>query len=138
MLFQVDFITYIGVYRSIETEKLNVPTSEGRRTILSNHMPIMLTLETGVIETANAGKVSHYAITSGLMYFKDNRAEIVLDSVIDVEEIDVERAHRDIAASREMLESLETEAEKARARMKIMRAENMLAAVKKYRPDRQS
>ena len=52
MLFKLDLITYKGIYRTIETEKLNVPTSEGRRTILSNHMPIMMPLAMGVIETS--------------------------------------------------------------------------------------
>ena len=61
MLFKADLITYYGVYASIETEKLNVPTSEGRRTILSNHSPIMLPLESGVMETAKDNKLSHYA-----------------------------------------------------------------------------
>ena len=29
MKFKTDLITYEGIYRTIETEKLNLPTSEG-------------------------------------------------------------------------------------------------------------
>ncbi|MBQ1533186.1 MAG: hypothetical protein IIZ64_00020, partial [Erysipelotrichaceae bacterium] len=73
MLFKVDLITYKGIYRTIETEKLNVPTSEGRRTILSNHMPIMMPLAMGVIETSKNGKLSHFAVNNGIMYFESNQ-----------------------------------------------------------------
>ena len=90
MLFKVDLITYRGVYRTVETEKLNIPTSEGRRTILSNHMPIMIPITVGVIETANKNELSHYAINSGVLYFENNVAEIVADSIVDVAEIDVD------------------------------------------------
>ena len=39
MKFKTDLITYEGIYRTIETEKLNLPTSEGRRTILATLTP---------------------------------------------------------------------------------------------------
>ena len=84
MQFKVDFITYLGIYRTIETEKLNVPTSEGRRTILSNHMPIMLSLGLGVVETEEEGKLKHYVVNNGVLYFENNVAEIVADNVVDI------------------------------------------------------
>ena len=57
MKFKTDLITYEGIYRTIETEKLNLPTSEGRRTILANHMPLMMPLQVGVIETMENGEL---------------------------------------------------------------------------------
>ncbi|MEE3425270.1 MAG: F0F1 ATP synthase subunit epsilon, partial [Erysipelotrichaceae bacterium] len=84
MKFKTDLITYEGIYRTIETEKLNLPTSEGRRTILANHMPLMMPLQVGVIETMENGELKYYAINGGVLYFKDNIAEIVADSILDV------------------------------------------------------
>ena len=81
MLFKVDLITYRGVYRTVETEKLNIPTSEGRRTILSNHMPIMIPITVGVIETANKNELSHYAINSGVLYYTDEQVARAIEAI---------------------------------------------------------
>ena len=132
MAFKVDLITYEGVYKSFESAKLNVPTSEGRRTILSNHMPIMMPLEIGVIETDEDGILRHYAINGGVLYFKDNVAELVADNVVDVAEIDIERAYRDKEKESEKLKKARRENERIRAEHKIEVAENLIRAAEKY------
>ena len=132
MLFKLDLITYKGIYRTIETEKLNVPTSEGRRTILSNHMPIMMPLAMGVIETSKDGKLSHYAVNNGIMYFEDNQAAIIADSVLDVDEIDIQRAINDRDKALNGIASARNEVENSRATFKKEVAENFLSAAEKY------
>ena len=132
MLFKADLITYHGVYRTIETEKLNVPTPEGRRTILSNHMPIMLPLEIGIMETSNAGKLAHYAINGGVLYFRDNRAELVLNNVVDVEEIDLDKVMKEIEKVNNKKKKARTENERLRIKYQLEVAENQLAAIRKY------
>ncbi len=132
MLFQTDLITYQGIYRSFQTEKLNLPTSEGRRTILANHMPIMMPIQIGVIETLEEGRLKHYAINGGVLYFKDNVAEIIADNVIDVEKIDVEKALKEKQKEEERLSRAKRENEKIRARNRISIAENLLKAAEKY------
>ena len=132
MLFKVDLITYKGIYRTIETEKLNVPTSEGRRTILSNHMPIMMPLAMGVIETSNNGTLSHFAVNNGIMYFESNQAAIIADSVLDVDEIDIPRAIADRDRALKGIESARNEVELSRATFKKEVAENFLSAAEKY------
>ena len=132
MLFKVDLITYRGVYRTVETEKLNIPTSEGRRTILSNHMPIMIPITVGVIETANKNELSHYAINSGVLYFENNVAEIVADSIIDVAEIDVELARREKQKYEDRIAESRNENEINRAKQRMEIVENLLRAAEKY------
>ena len=132
MKFKTDLITYEGVYRSIETEKLNLPTSEGRRTILANHMPIMIPLQVGVIETDEEDGLKHYAINGGVMYFKDNVAEIVADNIVDVEEIDIEKARADKEKEEEKLAKAKREYERIRAKDKLEIEENLLKAAEKY------
>ncbi|MDO4940576.1 MAG: F0F1 ATP synthase subunit epsilon [Erysipelotrichaceae bacterium] len=89
MVFDAKFVTYKGTYKEIKTEKLNVPTSDGIRGILSNHMPIMLPLIPGVIETLENKKICHYVISNGIMYFEDNNAIITCHHIVDVEDIQV-------------------------------------------------
>jgi len=132
MLFKVNLITYRGAYRTVETEKLNIPTSEGRRTILSNHMPIMIPITVGVIETANKNELSHYAINSGVLYFENNVAEIVADSIVDVAEIDVELARREKKKYEDRIAESRNENEINRAKQRMEIVENLLRAAEKY------
>ena len=135
MEFKTDLITYEGVYRTISTEKLNLPTSEGRRTILANHMAIMMPLQIGVIETKEAGALKHYAINGGVLYFKNNVAEIVADSIVDVEEIDIEQAQAEKDKEEERFANARRENERLRAQIKINVAENLIKAAKMYQKE---
>ena len=132
MEFKVDFVTYEGVYKTTMSEKLNVPTSEGRRTILSNHMPIMMPLLIGVVETKEGKELRHYAVNNGVLYFKDNEAQIVADSVIDVNDIDIDQAIRDKETAEENLKKTKREYEKFRDRNKLEVANNLISAAAKY------
>ena len=132
MEFKVDFITYEGVYKTFMSEKLNVPTSEGRRTILSNHMPLIMPLSIGVVETKEGKELKHYAVNNAVLYFKDNVAEIVADSVIDVNDIDVNRALEDKKTADENIKKTRREFERIRDRNKLEVANNLISAAEKY------
>ncbi|MBQ1534648.1 MAG: F0F1 ATP synthase subunit epsilon, partial [Erysipelotrichaceae bacterium] len=106
--------------------------SEGRRTILSNHMPIMMPLAMGVIETSKNGKLSHFAVNNGIMYFESNQAAIIADSVLDVDDIDIPRAIADRDRALKGIESARNEVELSRATFKKEVAENFLSAAEKY------
>ena len=133
MKFKVDFTTYLGVYKTVETEKLNVPTSEGRRTILSNHMPIMLSLDLGVVETLEEGVTNRYVVNGGVLYFENNVAEIVADNVLTLDDIDVERAAKSLEKARISLEKASRENERIRAQEKYDIANFILKTAEKYK-----
>lgn len=133
MKFKVDFTTYLGVYKTVETEKLNVPTSEGRRTILSNHMPIMLSLDLGVVETLEEGVINRYVVNGGVLYFENNVAEIVADNVLTLDDIDVERAAKSLEKARISLEKASRENERIKAQEKYDIANFILKTAEKYK-----
>ena len=135
MKFRTNFITYLGTYRSIETEKLNIPTSEGRRTILSNHMPIMIPMGIGVIETLEDGKLHHYIVNNGVLYFENNVAEIVADNIVDVNEIDIERSKAALVKYEEALKKAKRENERIRAKEKLDIAKVMIKAAEEYKDE---
>lgn len=132
MQFKVDFVTYEGIYKSVMSEKLNIPTSEGRRTILSNHMPIIIPISIGVVETEENRVLNHYAVNNGVLFFKDNVAEIVADSVMDVNDIDVEKAMAEKEVAIENLKKTKREYEKFRDKNKLEVANNLISAAQKY------
>lgn len=106
MEFKVDFITKQGHEYTITTDKLNLPGMDGRRTILSNHMPILLPIDTGVIETSYLDKLDYYAVDGGVVYFKDNMAQVLVSHVIQVSQINIDEA---INQRQIDLESIEVE-----------------------------
>lgn len=133
MLFETDLITYRGLYKTIQTDKLNVPSTDGRRTILSNHMPIMLSLETGVIETNKEGKLSHYAISEGILYFENNKATIICDVIEDLENVDAKYYEKRIEEAKEKLSTARNDDDINRAKIKLARATNVINATRKIK-----
>ena len=132
MVFVVDFVTFRGVYRSIKTEKLNVPTEDGRRGILSNHMPIVLPLSVGVVNTCLDKKESYFAISDGILTFENNKATILSDSILNVEEIDNARAEKQLTRAQERLEKATDQNEIMLAKASMAKALNKLDAKSKY------
>ena len=66
------------------------------------------------------------------MYFKDKVAEIVADNIVDVEEIDIEKARADKEKEEEKLAKAKREYERIRAKDKLEIEENLLRAAEKY------
>lgn len=133
MLFSADLVTYRGLYKTIQTEKLNIPAIDGRRTILSNHMPIMIPIELGVIETVNNGSISHYAVSDGMVYFENNKATIVCDVIEDLANVDVDYYENRIKDANEKLEIARKDEDIRKATIQLARATNVINAAKKVK-----
>lgn len=132
MVFEVEFVTFRGVYRNIKTEKLNVPTEDGRRGILSNHMPIVLPLSVGVVDTSLDKKEDHYAISNGILTFENNKATILSDSIIDVKDIETSKAEQQLGKAKARLEKAKDQNEIILAQASLAKALNKLSAKSKY------
>lgn len=130
MLFDTDLVTYRGLVKTIQTDKLNVPAVDGRRTILSNHMPIMLPLENGVIETNNDGVLSHFAISEGMLYFENNKATIVCDVIEDIKTVDIKYYEDRIKDAKEKLLTARNDIDIKKAKIQLARATNVVNATK--------
>lgn len=133
MQFSVDLITYRGLYKTIETDKLNLPTSDGRRTILSNHMPVIIPIELGVIETHNNEGLFHYASSEGMVYFENNKATIVCDTIVDINEADVDYYEERLESAKKELKQARNDEDIKRANIKILRAANILKYSKNHK-----
>ena len=133
MQFSVDLITYRGLYKTIETDKLNLPTSDGRRTILSNHMPVIIPIELGVIETHNNEGLFHYASSEGMVYFENNKATVVCDTIIDINEADIDYYEERLENAKKELKQARNDEDIKRANIKILRAANILKHSKNHK-----
>lgn len=130
MLFDTDLVTYRGLVKTIQTDKLNVPTTDGRRTILSNHMPIMIPLDNGVVETNNEGVLSHFAISEGMLYFENNKATIVCDVIEDISTVDIKYYEDRIEDAKNKLSTARNDTDIKKATIQLTRATNVIKAAK--------
>ena len=131
MLFDTELVTYRGLYKIIQTDKLNIPTKDGRRTILSNHMPIMIPIDLGVIETNNEGVLSHFAVSEGMLYFKNNHATIVCEVIEDIKSVDVKYYEDRIRDAQDKLKLARTDVDIKKANIQLARATNIVKAAGK-------
>ncbi len=127
-MFTVDLITYKGKYRKVEVDSINLPTPEGRRGVLPNHMPIMTPVIIGVVETSAGGVKTRYTVSDGMFYFEDNEATLLADTIEDVSEIDIVRARQAEERARKILESSSEEFDIDRARIALQKAINRINA----------
>ena len=93
MMIHVRIITPKGIYKEFDTPILNIPTVDGERGLLPNHMPLVTMLQIGVMSSIEDGQRNYYAIFNGLFYFRDNVAEIMTDTIENSKDIDLDRAY---------------------------------------------
>ena len=80
-MIKTKIVTPEGVYKEFESAQLNVRSTDGERGILPNHMPLVLMLEISRLETKENGQKKQYAIAGGMLYFQNNIATILVDSI---------------------------------------------------------
>lgn len=116
-----------GKYKEMDTEILNVRTTGGEMGILPSHMPIVTMLKIGKMSTIENGVRQEYAVAGGLLYFRNNLAEILTDAIEDKDDIDIERAVRARERAEKRLQSGDPAIDRARAEAALARALNRLS-----------
>ncbi len=130
--FTVNFVTFKGLYEKVKTNRLNVPTAEGRRCILANHMPIMLPLTIGVVETTTDDKDFYHSISNGMLLFENNKATVLCDTIENVQKLDRHKVRASIKRAEERLSVAERDTDIILAKASLAKAMNRLEAINKY------
>ena len=128
-MFKVKIVTPQGLYRIVETSILNVVTTDGQRGILTNHVPIVTMLTISKMTTTEDGQRYEYAISGGMLYFKDNVATILTDAIERSDEINVERAEEAKKRAQSRMSS-KGEYDFLRAETALRRAVNRISVAK--------
>ena len=127
-MFTLELITYKGVYRRITAASINLPTPDGRRGVLPNHMPIMMPVSIGVVSVLQDGRRKKYTVSEGIFYFENNKATLWADNIEDVDTIDLKRAREAEARAREQLLNSVKDSDIHRAEVALMKAINRINA----------
>lgn len=128
-MFKVKVVTPQGLYRILETSILNVVTTDGQRGILMNHVPLVTMLTIGAMTTTESGQRYEYAVSGGMLYFKDNLATILTDAIERSDEIDIDRAEEAKRRAQERMTS-KGEVDVLRAEAALRRAINRISVAK--------
>lgn len=120
-------ITPRGVYKEMDTPILNLDTVDGQRGILPEHMPLITVLKIGKMSTVENDVREEYAVAGGIVYFRDNQAEILTDAIENKNEIDMERAENARKRAERRINSGNPNYDLKRAEVALQKALNRLS-----------
>ncbi|MEP6976764.1 MAG: ATP synthase F1 subunit epsilon [Thermoleophilia bacterium] len=128
--FDVSLVTPEGAAFEGEAEMMIVPGAAGEIGVLARHAPLVATLKAGSTRVhVTQGDVKEFATGPGFFKVELDRAIALVDDAADVEQIDRERAQKQLEEARAELEKLEageSEADRWQLEQRIAHAENQL------------
>jgi len=128
--FDVSLVTPEGAAFEGEAEMLIVPGAAGEIGVLARHAPLVATLKAGSTRVhVTQGDVKEFATGPGFFKVELDRAIALVDDAADVEQIDRERAQKQLEEARAELERVEagdSEADRWQLEQRIAHAENQL------------
>ncbi len=103
-MFELSIATTTGAIFEGEISYLSVPGALGSMGILTNHAPIISSLEPGELtyETTGGERIS-YVVSGGLLEMHGNEAVVLVDACEKPVDIDIARAESSLARAKERL-----------------------------------
>jgi len=92
MPLQLDIVTIEGRTYSQEVDMVVAPGSAGEMGILPNHVPLLTSLNTGMLRIKRGLREEYYAVCSGYMEVLPDRVTVLADTAERADDIDMERA----------------------------------------------
>ena len=91
---ELKMLSFDGKEYSGELSRISLPTNDGIRTILDNHMDVVVPVDIGEVILIKENKTEKVIVSEGIFNFKDNNAQLLVRTYEFPEEIDKERAKR--------------------------------------------
>jgi F-type H+-transporting ATPase subunit epsilon len=132
--FSISLTTPDGAVFEDEAEMVIVPGAAGEIGVLARHAPLIALLKAGstrIYTNRDAEEVHEFATGPGFFTVELDRAIALVDTAVNVREIDVGSAEAQLEDARTELERLdrgESEADRWQLEQRIKAAENQLAA----------
>lgn len=102
-MFKLTMITPEGKKYTSENTRISLPTEDGIRTVLSNHMDIIVPVEIGKLKLIKENESDIAVVSEGIFYFQNNVAKLFVRTFEFTDEIDRVRAERARDRAEEML-----------------------------------
>lgn len=92
-IIKFEIVTPERVVMKEEVKQVTVPTKDGEITVLPGHIPLVASLNPGVIELVkNNGEKDVMSVSGGFIEVLKNKIVILADTAERAEEIDIDRA----------------------------------------------
>lgn len=132
-MLNVKIITPRGLYKTCEAQQVNARSVEGEFGLLTDHMPIVAMLAISKLEIINGSEHKRYAVSGGMLYFRNNELRVLTDSIESEDEIDLERAKKAKERAERRLAMQESNINMVRAEVALQKAINRIH-VKENKP----
>ena len=132
--FSISLTTPDGAIFDDEAEMVIVPGAAGEIGVLARHAPLIALLKAGstrVYTNRDAQEVQEFATGPGFFTVEQDRALALVDTAVNVREIDPAAAEEQLEQAKAELERIErgeSEADRWQLEQRIKAAENQLAA----------
>ena len=126
----LDILTPHRRVLSAETPWVTVPGSEGELGILPEHIPLVTTVDSGILAYEREGQRRRAAVHYGYAQVQGDTVTVLAEMVELAEEVDLERARNAAQRAREMLRQLSAEKEAESQRMDVYEAKLKRALVR--------
>ena len=127
-VFALEIVTPERVVYSGQVTSLQAPGTEGSFGVMAGHMPLLASLDIGVLRFADeGGEGVQMAVSGGFAEVGRERVTVLAETAESAGEIDVQRAESSRQRAEERLANRDdVEVDAARARAALMRAQNRL------------
>jgi F-type H+-transporting ATPase subunit epsilon len=127
-MFELTILTIDGKKYTESIPRISLPTSDGIRTILANHMDIVVPVDIGIVRLIRPNEQEDVVVSQGIFYFSDNDAHLFVRTFEFASEIDEERARRAKERAESKLQDQLTSRELAKAQSALQRAITRISA----------
>lgn len=121
-MFRLRIATPKGVYLDEEVLAINIKSIDGQRTMLPNHMPVVIPTDTGILKVTLKDKTYRFYAYEGVFTFEKNHGDLMVTVIEREDEIDFNRAERAKQRALERLESQQESLDLVRAEAALRRA----------------
>lgn len=121
-MFSLTMLTSDGKEYNEEIDRISLPTADGVRTILENHMDIVVPVEIGEVKLIKEKESDTVVVSEGIFNFSKNDAHLFVRTFEFASEIDKERAERAKKRAEERLEDELTLKEMRETELALRRA----------------
>ena len=116
-----------------DVELVAAPGSDGELGILSNHAPLMSTLQPGELVIRKEGEDTYLAVSGGFIEVLDDKVTVLADAAEKSDEIDEERAQTAMQRARDSMANGESDIELEQFAVAMRRAQIRLNVVRRRR-----
>ncbi len=126
MKFNLEIISPLGTFLKRKVDQLNLRTSEGDLGILAEHIPLVASVVLSELSYFIDDKKQYCANGNGLLVVEKDKTVVLLESIVNAEDIDLELVKNQKARIERQLETQKQKVEEIKLRQALDQATNLI------------